>query len=416
MENYLLPRLDLTPEQLRVVDMDATSHRVVFGPPGSGKTQVLTHRAAVLRDGGGVPPERFRIFVFTNVLKDYIRSGLEMLDLPPECVMTFDQWCTDMYRHHLGARLPWNKEAKTFDFSQIRSDVLQLVRSEPRFAGMLDFALVDEGQDLTQSAFDILHRVAKHVTVFADHNQQIFAEGANEAQMLSSLGVPRRHLTLLADYRNSPDVARLAAYFISDEQERASYLARVPNNQAVRERPLCFVASSAEEEMDRLAEVVRGRLVMNQRVGIIVSQNRQVHGLAKGLDQRGIKVEKAIKDRRPSGDVEERILFQTNPPPPLIATYHNAKGLTFDAVMMPRLTESSFYRTSGIERARLLFVGISRATQWVYLSTLQNKQFSEYAQLLSAVERHDLSLQYGNERGLFGDDLTTVVEDDFLVL
>ncbi len=223
-------------------------------------------------------------------------------------------------------------------------------------------------------------------------------------------------MTLLADYRNSPDVARLASYFIPDEKERAAYVARVPNNQAVRERPLCFVASSAGEEMDRLAEIVRGRLLLNQRVGIIVTQNKQVHGFAEALHQRGITVEKAIK-RRTETDEDEETLFQTNPPLPVIATYHNAKGLTFDAVMLPRLTERSFFRTRGDERARLLFVGVSRATQWVYLSTPQNNQLSEYLQLMRAVDQHDLSLQYGNERGPFSDTLQTTDEgDDFLVL
>jgi hypothetical protein len=211
-------------------------------------------------------------------------------------------------------------------------------------------------------------------------------------------------------------VARLAGYFIPDEEERLAYLARVPNNQTVRERPLCFVASSDEEEMDRLAEVVRGRLMMNQRVGIIVSQNRQLHAFAAALEERGISVEKAIKVR-PTAKTPEEVLFQTNPPPPVIATYYNAKGLTFDAVMIPRLTEGSFYRAKGDERARLLFVGISRATQWVYLSTLQHKQLTEYAQLKLAAEENNLSIQYGNERDLFSKVETFAEEEEeFLVL
>lgn len=35
--------------------------------------------------------------------------------------------------------------------------------------------------------------------------------------------------------------------------------------------------------MDRLADVIKQRLTMNQRVGIIVPQVRHVHGFAKGL-------------------------------------------------------------------------------------------------------------------------------------
>ncbi|MCA1600900.1 MAG: hypothetical protein LC776_04365, partial [Acidobacteria bacterium] len=98
----------------------------------------------------------------------------------------------------------------------------------------------------------------------------------------------------MSAYRNSPDVARLASYFISDERLRAEYLNQIKNNHTERERPLCFMASTADEEMDRLAEVIKQRQMKNQRIGIIVPQNRQVHGFAKGLANRGIQVEKAV--------------------------------------------------------------------------------------------------------------------------
>ena len=84
MGTWLLPRSDLTPEQLRIVEMSPDQHRVVLGPPGSGKTQVLVHRAAHLNERYKVSPSRFRLFVFTNVVKEYIRSGVQFLGLPEE--------------------------------------------------------------------------------------------------------------------------------------------------------------------------------------------------------------------------------------------------------------------------------------------------------------------------------------------
>ena len=45
MSGWLVPRSDLTPEQLRAIELPPTEHRVVIGGPGSGKTQMLLHRA-----------------------------------------------------------------------------------------------------------------------------------------------------------------------------------------------------------------------------------------------------------------------------------------------------------------------------------------------------------------------------------
>ena len=97
MGSWLLPTGDLKPEQTRAVEMKPDQNRVVFGVAGSGKTQVLVHRAGYLIKAYNVPPERYRVFVFTNVIKQYIKSGIQFLGLPDESVSTFDHWCRLVY-------------------------------------------------------------------------------------------------------------------------------------------------------------------------------------------------------------------------------------------------------------------------------------------------------------------------------
>ena len=88
--SWLVPRNELTVEQSRTVESTVEQHRLVLGSPGSEKTIVLLHRARHLIDNYGIPPERCRLFVFTNALKAYIRAALRDLALPDDCVMTFD--------------------------------------------------------------------------------------------------------------------------------------------------------------------------------------------------------------------------------------------------------------------------------------------------------------------------------------
>ncbi|MBU2228546.1 MAG: UvrD-helicase domain-containing protein [Proteobacteria bacterium] len=390
MGTWLLPPRDLTPDQTRAVEMKPDQNRVVFGIAGSGKTQVLIHRACYLAKTYKVPSEKYRVFVFTNVIKQYIKSGIQFLGLPDETVSTFDHWCRLNYEKEISKSLPW--AGKTIDFEKIRLSVLDRLKTRPALQKNLDFILVDEGQDLSPQAFEIIALAARHVTVFADRMQQIFEDGAGEEQILARMGIRKENATLLGAYRNSPYVAQLAAYFIPDAVRRGQYLSQIGTQQLTKERPLCFIARNHDEEMDRMAEVIRQRQLRNERVGIIVPKNKQVHGFATAMQERGIDIEKAVPPKRPGMPAD----FDFGNNLPKIATYHSAKGLTFDSVLLPKITASAFdnINDSGL-RQRMLFVGVARATQWVYLSTTKGMELDEFSLLKDAATKNHLTIQDG---------------------
>jgi hypothetical protein len=66
-----------------------------------------------------------------------------------------------------------------------------------------------------------------------------------------------------------------------------------------------------------------------------------------------------------------------------------------------------------------MFVGIARATQWVYLSTTQGSQLSEMSILKEAAANQHLVLQYGNMTGSFApkpEPWPAEDEDDLSIL
>ena len=81
-----------------------------------------------------------------------------------------------------------------------------------------------------------------------------------------------------------------------------------------------------------------------------------MYGLAKGLADLVFEVE-----------TKKNLDISSNRPK--VLTYQSAKGLTFDTVLMPRLVRKSFTRESDDLIERLLFVGITRAMKWAYLSS-----------------------------------------------
>jgi len=353
-----------------MVEASADRHRLVVGFPGSGKTQVLVHRADHLRHRFRVAPDSFRIFLYTNILRDYVRSALNLLDLPPESVCTFDAWCHDFYAANIRRTVPRRSRQGRPDFDAVRKGVLDyFIRHGPP-KKPLEFALVDEGQDLPREAYLILRWITRHLTVFADPHQQIFDGGSSLDAIREALEVEGGAVALLGAYRNSPYVARLAARWIDDPAERERYLGQGCTVQKVKELPLLFMAPTFEAELDRLAQVVRGRQALNQRVGVLTAGNRMMEEVASALEARGVEVERAAPPPpavRASGATWVRFDSIT----PKVVGLHNAKGLTFDCVLIPGLSREWFDWMPADLRRRLLFTGISRATQWVYLSATE---------------------------------------------
>ena len=382
--SWLLSRSELTAEQLRAVELPPTEHRLILGGPGAGKTQVLLHRTAFLRDRLGLKPQDYRLFVFTNVLSKYIRAGLDDLRIPQSCVSTFDNWCVTFHRKHLGPE-PRSTEVDRWgrpkaDYPGVRRAVLthlEATRSEP----LLACALVDEGQDLDEQAFRLLCRMARHVTVCMDRKQQIYEQRADEKAVLRQLGLRNRNLALLDALRCSPYVTELAAALVEDPEEGRAFSAQARTPQIERESPVLYLASDFEDERQRLIDVMQVRRRAGDRIGVLLPQKRQVFGFAKGLQEAGLDVE-----------VQERVDFSTDLPK--VLTYHSAKGLTFDSVMMPRLVNGSFPRLTQAQVERLMFVGVSRAVKWVYMSsTAARSAFAPFEKLRDLEQRGRLTVQ-----------------------
>ena len=67
---------------------------------------------------------------------------------------------------------------------------------------------------------------------------------------------------------------------------------------SAREIPFLYLAPDFDSERGRLAEIVRQRLLANERIAILLSNNRQVSGFAKGMREFGIEVEAQTANNR----------------------------------------------------------------------------------------------------------------------
>jgi len=403
---WFIPRSDLSDDQLRAVDLPRRDHTLILGAPGSGKTLVLLHRAKRMIEEEGIPPERIRIFVYTNTLKDYIRSTLALLDIPETCVTTFDHWCREFYTTFVAKRAPFADRGP--DFDAIRTGVLNKLRggvplnvlsngkesnepvqrdllgdeeSSSKVAPQIEFpeffakvigcplydvVLVDEGQDLTPEAFEILKRISGHVTVCMDARQQLYEKRCGEPDILQILGLRKCNMTILGAYRCCPYITRLAASLLRDPAERQAFLNQTRAEQRERLTPLLYIAENTNEEKNRLAQIIKDRQLTGDRIAVLFPNNAKLFSLAKLLTESGLEVEVPVRRKDTEFFTHD---FQSERPK--LLTYYGAKGLTFETVIMPRLVPSSFMQVQPERLEKLLFVGITRATRWFYMSTVE---------------------------------------------
>jgi len=251
-----------------------------------------------------------------------------------------------------GGDLDWPQIYKsTADFAE---------QSKP---SIFDFVLVDEGQDLDRNAYRLLRSVSKHVTVCMDQKQQIYDVGADENAILSQLGLRKRNLALLDALRCSPYIISVAAVLVQDTQESRELIAQARTAVGQRETPVVYYARDFDDELAKLVEMIKTRQVAGDRVGVLFPKKRQVMGYSRSLNGAGLIVEN-----------QDNLDFSSNTPK--LLTYHSAKGLTFDSVLMPCLVDSSFPYSSRAQVERLLFVGVSRAVKWAYFSTREGARFA----------------------------------------
>ncbi|MFO7802860.1 MAG: AAA family ATPase [Desulfovermiculus sp.] len=393
--SWLIAAKDLTLEQQRAVTLEPDRPRVVLGPPGSGKTVILAHRAKYLCEAYQVPPSRCMILTSTKALGSYIRTGLRDLGLELRLVQPLDAWCRSFHQTFLG---PLPESGQYAGPEGPRQAVREHLAHEWTRGKLFDFVLVDEVQKPDRTTFDILRRIAEHVTVFRDSVQQSFdADGENTLEQ-SLLGPGQITTALLEGYRCSPHIAGLAARFIPDPEQATRFLRQTGTLCPEKERPVLFLARDEEEELQKLICTLQARQSLGERIAVLVPGKKQILPIIQACREQGLHVEGPAA--KASGQGSSPLAYDFSTDRPKIMTYHSAVGLTFDTVFMPRLSTNHFRGNIASKKRKFLFLGVTRAVRWAYLSATRDSQISPVEALLkqgrNSLEQGQVSVRHGN--------------------
>ncbi|MFD3837017.1 3'-5' exonuclease [Streptomyces sp. NPDC058642] len=242
-----------------------------------------------------------------------------------------------------------------FDWSDIAMTVRdQLsVDESPR---LYRHVIIDEGQDLAPEEIRSLVDAVPSdgsVTFFGDYAQQIYGQ----AMSWRACGLQIKQVETFKDnYRNSSAIANVAIA-LSSQSLFGKTNDLVPPVAPTASGPLPTLVSCANQEEEiSVVQAAAKRLGTVGTVAIVGRTWADVDRVCVGINSRRLKSDQYFWDSTPG-------IYRT--------TYHSAKGLEFDAVLMPlcgadkvplaEVVESLGQDDAAEREAKLLYVAITRA-------------------------------------------------------
>ena len=246
---------------------------------------------------------------------------------------------------------------KSYDWSDLASAVVEELRADWRDR-RYRHVVIDEGQDLSPEALRSLAAAIPEegsLTFFGDIAQQIY--GHRMSWRSAGLAV-RDVWQFRENYRNTRQISLLALALAAmpnfpDDPDLVE-----PTAPTADGPPPALVRCSSEDDERRLIVSRATALARTGTVAILFRTRDQEENLPQQFRNRATRLHRELQ-RWPPG------------PGLFYGTYHAAKGLEFDTVFLPFLSDERWpyppdvqhlgAQEAAVRNARLLYVGITRA-------------------------------------------------------
>lgn len=267
----------------------------------------------------------------------------------------------DIYERYRSLR---SSEGKDYDWQDLSHSVLAELATDGRDR-LYKHIVIDEGQDLSPMELRSLAAAIPEdgsLTFFGDMAQQIYG---NKLSWRNAGLTVSDVWEFEENYRNTQQVAQLALALarmpaFPDDADLVTPKAPTADGPL----PALVSFSSAADEDNFVADLAR-HLSNTNTVAVLFRDREQANAFQSRIAGQGTKLHRELA-RWPSGP---RIFH---------GTYHSAKGLEFDAVILPHLSQdqlpyppdvAAFGEADAANRdSRLLYVGITRAKSTLVLT------------------------------------------------
>ena len=308
-------------DQLDLIEMNIDKSMLVTGCAGSGKSVIAMHKAEqVAKTGASVI-----LIAYTKSLSAFMREGIDEKTLPYR-----------FYHHYR-----WREKLKM---------------------PSADYIIVDEIQDFTrEEILEFMGAAKKAYFFFGDSAQSIYKQyGKNtisieEISALTGL-TPMR---LYNNYRLPRTIAKITQGYVGVNVN--PYEDKIYQNKEKALPHFVHMAGFDEQitAIQSLIEKYTRNIFDNQTIGILLPSNDLVIKICQKLQELDIPCEFKYTDDN-SDRFVDTLDFESFLPK--LMTYHSAKGLQFDVVILPM-----YVGAFDNESKKALYVAMTRSKHHLYL-------------------------------------------------
>lgn len=350
-KDWMVIESELDEDQIKVLMATNDKSCLVSGCAGSGKSVLALIKAQRIQKEKG---DNYQIIVFTKALCNYMNAGKETLGLH-----------NDFYYHE---EWRWKKVLKRYANGQsfmvyAKDDDGNKIPNMPK----ADYVIVDEIQDFSQKEIqEFIQSTGKNFFFFGDTAQSLYNDLKRaEGGTMPVRGINRlfpydkepKNFALYRNYRLPLPTARLAQYIGIDLDafDEKTYKSRETAT------PKIIKYQSIKEQVEAIARIIkRGTL---SDVAILLPHNDDVRYISALLNNIGVDHEARYTDKEDWRNSIDNLDFDTTNPK--VMTYHSAKGLQFETVFLPCISELDGDKKVSEQKA--LYVAITRTYRDLYI-------------------------------------------------
>ena len=351
---------------------------ILYGPAGGGKTAIAIFRAKSISDRAHSrsAEANFQVFVFTLVLRDFIRSVSDDLGIPASRIRSFYGWLHELYRDVID---PTDNGGHSREQWKVWvSRLLAHFKRYPASIPKIDHVIIDEAQDFNSDIANLINIISQNVMTCGDIAQTLTSHTESKSfNEFTDAWLPNDRIgirfPLQKNYRTSKQIAAVAGYFLDANsgwtrekfvQNTVGYGPETRRQTAVG-LPVWHFSQSRVEIAASIGSLLRNNRGA-MRIGILVRTWNEAASLHALLVETGSPDVRVIRNMSTSpGQWSDGV--------PVITTIHSSKGLEFDTVFLPDLSDEAWHAGDATDLAlsrRMLFVAITRARTGLRLFAL----------------------------------------------
>jgi hypothetical protein len=302
-------------DQLDLIEYTDDKSMLVAGCAGSGKSVIAMHKAEQLHKKG----QDVILIAYTRSLSRFMKNG------KADSSFRF-------FHHHL-----WKYKLKM-----------------PK----ADYIIVDEIQDFTREEIqEFINATRKHFLFFGDTAQSIYRQYGKQTMTIAQIAAMTglNTLQLFNNYRLPRPVAKITQDYVGvDVQE---YKEKVYQNKET-ELPHLIHFDNEQKQIEALLRLVKDNVGRN--IGILLPNNPEVIRISQEFMDNDVECE--FKYNKGDNDFDYVDNLDFNTVLPKILTYHSAKGLQFDMVILPM-----YNGANDDESRKALYVAMTRTMHSLFV-------------------------------------------------